>query len=86
MRNTFFNLLARITYAREHVNIIRCPLVPFAAPAFSYSKKYVLQHHYQSASYHNHSKIIRKKSVIYLEYILKGSTFAPAFQEKKALI
>ena len=83
MRNTFFLIFSRAQ--RTHVNIIRCPLVPFPAPAFSYSKKYVLQHHYQSASYHHPSKIIRKKSVIYLEYILKGSTFAPAFQEKKAL-
>ena len=78
----FFFISSR---AYTHVNIIRCTSFPFPAPAFSYSKKYVLQHHYQSASYHHHSKIIRKKSVIYLEYILKGSTFAPAFQEKKAL-
>ncbi|EDO13225.1 hypothetical protein BACOVA_00971 [Bacteroides ovatus ATCC 8483] len=33
-----------------------------------------------------YSKIIRKNSLIYLECIRKGRTFAPAFQEKKALI
>lgn len=83
----FFLISSRAwrTHVNTHVNTIRCTSFPFAAPAFSYSKKYVLQHHYQSASYHHPSKIIRKKSVIYLEYILKGSTFAPAFQEKKAL-
>ena len=32
-----------------------------------------------------YSKIIRKNSLIYLDCIPKGATFAPAFQEKKAL-
>ena len=30
-------------------------------------------------------KNFEKKSLIYLDCILKGRTFAPAFQEKKAL-
>ena len=65
------------------VNIIRC--TPFRLSSYI-REKYVLQHHYLSALQQILSKKLRKKSLIYLDCIPKGRTFAPAFQEKKALL
>ena len=68
------------------LNIIMCIVLYSSLRSFLYRNGGVLEPAYQSASQSDYKKIIRKKSDIYLFCILKGSTFAPAFQEKKALM
>ena len=83
---SFFHSFIPFARTTRTCDIIMCTPLPVPAHTSPHIKKYVLQHPYRSTSQHKYSKIIRKKSRIYLECIPKGSTFAPAFQEKKALI
>ena len=61
------------------------PFLPAFFPAPSILKKNVPSLGYVSAVYLFLSKKLQKNSGIYLERIRKASTFAPAFQERRAL-
>ena len=71
------------TYAR--MNIIMCLSFQPFSPPHPFFKKNVPSLGYVSAVYLFLSKKLQKNSGIYLEYIRKASTFAPAFQERIAL-
>ena len=75
--------LRAYTYAR--MNIIMCLSFQPFSPPHPFFKKNVPSLGYVSAVYLFLSKKLQKNSGIYLEYIRKASTFAPAFQERTAL-
>ena len=68
--------------AHEYNNV---PFLPAFFPPHPFLKKNVPSLGYVSAVYLFLSKKLQKNSGIYLEYIRKASTFAPAFQERRAL-
>ena len=80
----FFIPLRAHTYAR--MNIIMYPFPRFLCPFLPLLKKYVLQHHYNSASQRFSFKILQKNSGIYLDVMYKVSTFAPALLERQSLM
>ena len=80
----FFIPLRAHTYAR--MNIIMYPFPRFLCPFLPLLKKYVLQHHYNSASQRFSFKKLQKNSGIYLDVMYKVSTFAPALLERQSLM